>query len=202
MSWALNRVTAPTTRPVSVQDVKNWGKIDTDADDALIQRFCLDPAIAYLDGRDGVSGLALEQQTWDLKLDAFPCGAGAIRVPLPPLISVTSISYVDEAGNSQTLSASRYRVDTASRPGRIEIAYGDSWPSARSVVGAVAVRFVCGHALAEGSPTESGVPDNVKMAVIALALHYYENRARIADARQSQVPRHVEAMIDAFRVRL
>ena len=59
---------------------------------------------------------------------------------------MTSIQYVDDAGDTQTLSTSLYQVDTKSQPGRIIPAYGESWPTVRSdTLNAVTVNFVAGY---------------------------------------------------------
>ena len=54
-------------------------------------------------------GRALLTQTWDMYLDEFPC-AGEIIIPLSPLQSVTSVSYVDQHGATQTWASANYRI--------------------------------------------------------------------------------------------
>jgi hypothetical protein len=49
-------------------------------------------------------------QTWLLALDAFP--AWEIELPQPPLISVASVKYIDDAGDLVTLASSEYKVST------------------------------------------------------------------------------------------
>ena len=63
-----------------------------------------------IDGSSGWLGRALITQTWDLLPTSFPTAGWPIYIPLPPLQSVTSISYVDAAGATQTIAASEYRV--------------------------------------------------------------------------------------------
>ena len=95
-------------------------------------------------------------QTWDLKLDGFPCSDEAIRLPKAPLISVTSVTYLDSNGDSQTWSASLYTVDAPTGPkaerGRIVPNYGQYFPTTRDVVNAVTVRFVAGYGAASAVP--------------------------------------------------
>jgi len=96
-------------------------------------------------------------QTWDDKRDGFPCEDNFLELPLAPLISLTSVTYVDPAGVTQTLSASLYTVDAPvgpkARPGRVVLAYGQVWPSTRDVVNAVVVRFVAGYGAAAAVPS-------------------------------------------------
>ena len=99
---------------------------------------------------------ALLTQTWDLKLDAFPCADEVIWLPKPPVASVTSITYLDTAGASQTWSSSLYRTDLPAGPmaqrARITPAYAQYYPSTYGVTNAVTVRFVCGYGGATDVP--------------------------------------------------
>jgi len=139
-------VTPPYAEPIHLAEAKLWLKQEETADDALIEQ-------AIADARREVEDRLSQQlvaATWKLLLDEFPSGLGdgddAIRPPLPPLISVSSIKYIDTAGVQQTLAAADYLVDAASRPGRICPAYGESWPSTRAQPNAVEVTFVAGYA--------------------------------------------------------
>lgn len=116
---------------------------------------------------EAITRRALLTQTWDLFLDEFP--AAEIEVPLPRLQSVTSITYTDAAGVSQTLAAGAYQVDTASEPARLLPAYGTSWPCTRAVPNAVAVRYVAGY-----GDTPADVPQPIRQAVLLLVSGLYE----------------------------
>ena len=110
-------------------------------------------------------------QTWELWLDSFPNG-NYIRIPLPPLVSVSSVKYYDTSNTEATFSSDDYFVDTKSEPGRLCLAYGESWPSTtlRSYNG-VCITFVCGY----GS-TSSYVPERVRQSILLLVADYYANR--------------------------
>ncbi len=95
-------------------------------------------------------------QTWEWKRGGFPCD-DVIWIPKPPLVSVTSVTYVDPAGVTQTWSASLYTVDAPSGPkaraGRIVPNYGEIFPATRDVVNAVTIRFVAGYGAASVVPS-------------------------------------------------
>lgn len=114
--------------------------------------------------------------TWDLKLDAFPCG-DCITIPKSPLVSVTSVTYTDTNGDAQTVSASNYTVVAPSglecAPGYIVPAYGVYWPVTRAVPNAVVVRFVAGYGVA------STVPAPIRAAMKLLIGHWYANREAV-----------------------
>lgn len=156
----LTLVTPPAATPVSLDEARAHCKADT-ADDTLLQVY-LDAAVAHVDGAEGVLGRCLVTQTWDYKLDAFP---ETIKVPLPILASVTSISYVDADGDTQTMSASDYRVSGQ------RITPGDAgWPATDDVTHAVTVRFVAGYGLAVA------VPAAIKAAILLYVGDLYANR--------------------------
>lgn len=129
-----------------LDEVKNHIKQDADItdDDALVMvqvRAALDVIETATGANRNRSKVALAT-TFDLVLDCF--GDGCIEVPRVPLISVESITYIDTAGVTQTLSTSIYTVDVAA--GKIDLAYNQYWPSTRTQPNAITVRFVAGIA--------------------------------------------------------
>lgn len=152
-------------------EVKDHLRVTFDGEDAAIEDW-IKSAREYLDGPTGILGRALFTQTWELVLDAFPC-ADAIILPLPPLQSVTSITYLDPEGASQTLSTDVYGVDDSGVEGVIFRKAGQSWPSTLCQRGAVVVRFVAGY-----GDTAEDIP---RRLVAAMKLHIsdlFENRER------------------------
>lgn len=119
-------------------------------------------------------------QTWDLVLDRFP--VCQIEFPLPPLQSVTSITYVDEDGAEQTLlgSPEEFQVVTPSGPkakkGYIVPLYDELWPETRSMPEAVRVRFVCGYPMV-GSPEVVDVPIDIDQGRLLLIGEMYKQRS-------------------------
>lgn len=177
----LIRITAPSTTPVSVAEAKANGAITHGDDDALIGAM-IAAATAHV---ERACGIALESQTWELVLDAFP--GGCIVVDLGPIVSVSSIKYLDGDGVEQTIPATDYVVDTASASGRISPA--DGWPQAQDVVNAVRVQFVVGN----------GAPDDLKTVILMLVQHWYLHRAASSVDAVSQIPLAVESLMNLHR---
>ena len=170
----LRRTVDATVEPVSLPEMQAHLRINDD----IAQR-----EATHIRGLITVARQQVEEwewrahisQTWQWKLDAFPCGDDpAFYVPRPRLISVSSIAYTDTAGAPQTMDAADYVVDGTSEPGRIVPAYGESWPTPRSEINAVTVTFVAGY----GTTPES-VPEATRHIIKLLAAHYYENREPI-----------------------
>lgn len=134
-------VTAPRALPVSLNEVKLQRRIETTdtAEDNLLTALIR----AAVDYAERATRRQLVLATYDAKFDAFPCFGYSL--PPAPLRSVASISYVDTAGASQTLSSSIYRALLDEEPGAVRLAYSQSWPSIRDTENAVTVRFRAGH---------------------------------------------------------
>jgi len=127
------------------------------------------------------------EQTWRLKRDCFQ---EVIELPFPPLISVESIKYIDTNGTEQTLDPSVYTVDTDSEPGRVFLAYDQSWPSIRSERQAVRVEFKCGYGAA------ADVPPTIKHAIKLLVAHWLENpEAVVVGSIVADLPFAVESLL-------
>lgn len=181
---ALKLVTAPATTPVSVNEVKLHSRVSTSADDTLITAL-ISAATEFTEVR---TRRRLINSTWDYTIDSF-CG-DAIEVPYSPLSSVSSISYVDTDGNSQTLDSSAYIVNTFDTPGRVELAYGQSWPATRYQSNAITIRHVAGY-----GASSANVPAGIRQALFLLIGHWYEHREAAA---MNSVPAKVELAFDAL----
>lgn len=182
---ALSLVTAPTAEPLSLDQAKQQVRqTDNTANDQYLEDILIKAA---RERAERETGRQLITATWDLKLDRFPClddlspweqwryPQGVIKVPLPPLQSVTSITYVDADGQSQTWASDQYIVDAPSGPkaarGRITPAYGVTWPTTREQINAVTVRFICGY-----GASEANVPPRLKMGMLLDLGTLFEHR--------------------------
>lgn len=144
----------PTQTPVSLEEVKARLKIDHNDEDSLLAQY-LESATDYA---QEYQWSQLCTATFVERFDRFP---RVFRLQRNPIQSVTSVTYVDTAGTTQTLTANTdYTVDIYSKPGRIVPAYSKSWPTSRGHINDVTVTYVAGY----GTPND--VPDNVKTALL------------------------------------
>lgn len=143
-NWYL--ITAPSPLTVTVEEAKRGMMIQHSGQDTLIGEL-LAAAVDQLDGPNGWLGRFIGEQTWDYKVDAFPAPGCALKLPLWPVQSITSVKYVDTAGVEQTWDSANYQVTglTAEGAAKIYEAYGKSWPSTRDQREAVTVRGVFGY---------------------------------------------------------
>lgn len=219
-------VTTPTVDVLSRADVKKHLHVEaanTDDDD-LIDAL-IDAVTSHMDGRDGILNRALIAQTWDLKLDEFPypgCRNAwrwssyhysidprddyCIWIPLPPLISVTSIKYIDANGVEQTFDPASYHVVGANggQPGRIQCRKGVSWPVFMRVwPEPVTVRFVAGYVDTSNSPAIGEVPPAIIAAMKLTLGHLYANRESVvvgAHAQTVEIPQSAQYLLEPFKV--
>lgn len=152
----LTRTIAPAQALLTLAASKTHMRVETPDYDERITAL-IDGVSDFLEGYDGYMGRALVNQTWALRLDAFPSG-DCIDLPLPDLVSAV-VTYLDANGATQTLSASAYHV-LDGRVSRLMLKDGQSWPSTATHPRAVTVTFVCGF-----GATNASVPK----AIIAAA---------------------------------
>lgn len=119
----------------------------------------------------GILNQYITKRTIIEKFDTFPCGRTPLVLGRPPLISVTSVAYLDADGASQSLVENTdFIVDIGSRPGRIYPVYGESWPSTRCIENAVTVTYVCGFA------TAAVIRPSLKLLIAQYAADVFKNR--------------------------
>lgn len=137
-------VLAPVTEPVDLTLAKLHCNVDFDDDDSLFRKYIM----ASREYGETATDRAFSPQTWDFKYGGFPT-CGALELPLPPVVSVTSVKYLDFSGVEQTWDPAQYRtslpVGPKAMPGRLQPAYGVPWPVTYPVMDAVTVRLVCGY---------------------------------------------------------
>lgn len=178
MKYGLTVTTAPTLEPVSLEEAKLFCRIDSPDFDGVLKR----EITAARQRFERVTGRAVVTQTWRLTLDRFPDGCQSpvtdgVQFVLPGgrVASVTSITYVDTAEATQTVSSSDYRVDTDQIPCRIEPAYGEDWPVALEITGSVKVLYVVGVAV-------TAVPDEYKTAILHAVAYAFDRPGEMNEA--------------------
>jgi hypothetical protein len=204
----LLQIIPPAVEPISVDEAKDWLRERGDDQNGVITALTRS-AREYCEVK---TGRQLITATWQLVLDSFydqrytqygsfsdlrygkynSLNNWAIRVPRSPLQAVTSITYIDPSGITQTLDPSQYQVDLVSEPARVAPAYAIPWPVTRSVMAAITVTFRAGF-----GDQASEVPDGIRQAMRLLIAHWYENRYAVTDFATSKVPLAVDTLLAA-----
>lgn len=201
---ALYLLTPPAVDPVSLEEAYRHLRIEDRLEDldqspmggeAALVLAALQAAIQHFDGPDATLGRALISQQWKMTADAFP---SCFHLPLPPLVSVDEIRYIDSSGTPQALATDQYQVigQGGRAPAMVEPAFGVSWPAARAQREAVSITFTCGYGAAPGD-----VPMPLRSAVKLMLGHLYENReAVVLGTIATELPLAVERLAAPYRV--
>ncbi len=103
-------------------DVKPALRVGDDIEKVWIMAVLAKAAASWC---ESLTGRALISQTWTLRLPCFPVYGGRITIPNPPLQSISAITYIDTAGDSQTWSALLWTNDA---PAGEKALHGHVWP--------------------------------------------------------------------------
>lgn len=188
------RIEIPTTLPVTLAEVKAALDIGYVEKDDLIEGL-MAAAVSYLDGWSGILGRCLCEQTWRQDFDYF---CWDLRLPMFPVLSVSSVKYTDTNGVEQTVAASSYQVLTDGLGSFVRFRNGFSFPTTKAFESAaVRVTYVCGH---EDGDDENPVPQAIKQAIVLLVRHWFDNpSAVVIGATVEKLPFAVDALLAPYR---
>lgn len=197
-----NIVTALDTSPmISIEDCRKHLRVTADGspafheDDDLILGL-LSAAREFV---EGYTGLALTPRTLEIYLDKFPLDE--IALPVAPLVSMTSVKYLDENNVLQTVAGTEYAIDNFQRPGWLLPAMGASWPSTLEVVNAVVIRYAVGYSHRLDNPQSLPLPKVLRVAALLLLGHLYENREQSTEASLREIPLGIQSLCDMVKIR-
>jgi uncharacterized phiE125 gp8 family phage protein len=151
----------PTIEPITLENLKDRLRIGStcefDAELSLILTMARKQVEADTYRR-------LITQTVVGYMDAFRW-VREIEIRQAPISSVTSITYVDQNGATQTFASSRYAVDITSTPPRIVLDTNEQWElTEENTPNSVAITFVAGY-----GATAASVPAAAKLAIVEYA---------------------------------
>ncbi len=183
----LKQITAAQDAPVTLAEARAHLRVDSTAEDTLITSMIT----SATEVAEQLTGRAIMPQTWELTLDSFDDGIVLTR---PPVRSITSITYVDTAGATQTLSASLYRLRADDfGAATVTPVYGQSWPETLDDTDTVTVRFVCGYA------SEDSVPQPIKSWILLQVGSMFENRESESASGTSKLI-FADGLLDRYKV--
>ena len=161
--------TAPTVEPVSLFEAKEQLRIDHDDHDYMIRGLIK----AAREQVEGICGRAIVQQTRIAYFDRWP-DDNVFHLLYPEIRSISHIKYTLTDGELYTLDSDNYSLDPGSEPGRVPLAYGETWPSGtlNNRDYPVEVKYVCGYA-PNGTSYVSNVPERIAFAIRLLVESFY-----------------------------
>ncbi len=146
--WRSVAVTvAPAAEPLTTADAKAHLRVDHSDDDTLIAANVA-AARAHVEAR---TGTRLYTQTVSMKAESWD---DLESLPVAPIQSITSVSYVDTGGTTITLSTDYYEARLFGLEPGLALKFAQSWPPMqdRSLLTVVAV---VGYGAAGTQPVEA-----------------------------------------------
>jgi uncharacterized phiE125 gp8 family phage protein len=175
---SLKLITAPAVEAITLDEVKTALSFDGTDSDAKITR--LIPVARGL--AESRTRRKLINQTWELRLDAFP--AAEIEIAMQPVSSIVSVQYIDTAGVLQTLAPDQYTLDEESiLSAWVLPAEGVTWPATRDVANAVRVRFVAGY-----GASSAAVPPEIRQWMCVAIESMSANTGTVAGGNITELP--------------
>ncbi len=172
-------VVTPPQPAVSWEEVRPILSLGADDGRQMIVMALVAAAIGHIDGPTGWLGRAIGVQTLEARVDHWD--AGTIRLRCAPIIAITSVKYLDQAGVEQAVDPSGYGLfgDT------LEPAFGTAWPPVRWQREAVRIRYTAGY---------PAVPAPIKTAIILMVRQMFEGGS------EPEISPLAETLLQPFRI--
>ena len=166
--------TAPATEPVSLADAKVHIRTvtgDTSEDAAIITPLI----VAAREYCENFTRRAFAPQT----IKAYPDGwEDNIKLPMPPLVSVTSIKYYDEDATEYTLSTDDYQVDTIG--GTVQILTQPD--EVLRKLNPIVIEYSAGY---------TSLPKTMRQAMLLFIADKYQNRGDEPSEKAAEAIKHL-----------
>ena len=187
--------TAPTQEPVTLQEVKEYLRVDDATDERVVRPF-IESARRFCEEH---TGRALMTQTLILYLDAFedmfdPLWEGMrtgpylnhyknyVVLPRSPVTSVSHIKTYNDSDVATTFSANNYYLDSIREPARVVLRTGSTFPTSLRVANAIEVKYVTGYT------SQYNIPEPIKLGILQHIAHLYEHRGDMYNAQSAYPP--------------
>jgi len=183
MAWKVT--TAPVNEPWTLAEVKSYLKIDDSNEDTMLS--------TLIKGARMVAESYLNQglitQTVTEKLDRL--GDPTIYLSVSPVLAVSSFQYANSENTTATFAATDYVVDTFSKPARLNLGYGKTWPTLYGNINDVTITYTVGY-----GTESSAVPFQIRQAILLMVADTYENRQDYV----KKLPTASQYLLDQYRV--
>lgn len=186
------KVNTLATNPLfTTAEAKDFLKVDTTADDTLIDNLIKAATQSCEEYTNQYFMDTLVTQYSDNWMEFY-------RLYKSPVSSLTHIKYYDSNDSLQTLAASNYILDNASKPARIGLAVDGELPTLADRINAVEVKYTVGYGTAS-----TDVPDGIKQAVLLTLGNFYENRQTVITGRTAtELPLSSQYLLNQYKIQV
>lgn len=129
-------------------------------------------------------------------------GVNGIYLPGGPIRSIVSVNYVNPEGVDIVMPPADYRFSRYTRRPIIVPSYGNYWPSVRTDIDAVRIRYTAGFPSTDSPP--QGVPEPIIAAMHLLIAHLHNYREAVHSGTVSvgELPLGVRYLLSSYRTEL
>lgn len=181
---APTRIGTAAAGPVSVQDAKEYLRVTSTSETVLIGALI----VAATDLVSARVGRVLGAESWAWKFRAI---TGQVLLPVVPVRSLTSLTYLDASEAVQTANLADFvLLNDADRPA-LRPALGKSWPTTALRDDAITVTVAAGLLI---------VPPGLRVAILMLVAHWYQTREAVTEGAMAEVPMAVESLIGVSKL--
>lgn len=186
----LTVTTPPAGYPVSVEEMETQLRLGDSGEDTFLTAI-IAAATAQI---EWVSGRSLLTQSLTLTLPRFPLSSlKPVWLMRGPVASLTSVSYVDADGATQTLASCQ--LEKTEFGAKLLPPLDDPWPDTQDLkVDAVSIVYVAGYGAA------SAVPAPLKQAIVLLASDFYERRTETVVGASVGSLGLIDALVAPYRI--
>ena len=194
MSWQIT--VEPATEPITLTEARehlrneDLAGVDDDYVNTLIvaaRRYC-----------EAYCNRVFITQTWRQNEDKW---SDPIQLKVNPVISVTSLKYIDTNESQQTITdnANNYQKDLNSDVAKIYDGLVNTFPALGDSINPIEIISVCGFGAA------ADVPDDIKHAIKFMVSYFYENREGVNvpltnTASDIKPPTAVKSLLTRYRI--
>lgn len=192
---------APTEPIVTLDEMKRHLRVDHTDDDELIEAYTA-AAEARIDGPNSITGRCF--RVWRLRL-LLPMFAVRIPLPFPPVVSVDSITYLDNNGDVAAFAETdQWRVigENAAHGGIVALLEGVEWPSLYATADPDKVRidYTAGYVNFNSPEDARPIPKDIPHVIKLMVGSWYDHRASdVIGTTAAQLPLGVEMLIAPYR---
>ena len=191
MYRSLKEVTLSTTPLFTTAEAKGFLKVDTTADDTLIDNLITAATESCQIYTNQYFLNTVVEQYSDKWSEVY-------TLYKSPVSSITHIKYYDTNNVEQTYNPDNYILDDVSKPARIGLAVDATLPDLADRINAVHVKYTVGYGTAS-----SDVPDGIKQAVLLTLGNWYENRQTVITGRTAtELPLSSQYLLDQYKIQV
>ena len=198
MTWTIKQTTEPAYQPITLEEARDHlrlvasGSPLSHPDDATVEAY-IKAATGYAEDR---TNKVFAQREFTLKRASFQ---RVMELPVFPVLSVDTISYVDGDGTTQAMDASNFQTVIDRTPAFIVL---EDVPSVDDkTFNAVTITVTVGIESDNSPPDADKIPEQVKQAIKLMVGHFYENREAVNIGNiTATVPFATDALLWPHRV--